>query len=260
MPRSGPDPAGQSLDRDAAETQPRYRSIPGGAVVYDAALLTDPHEALFSSDYWRRRGALTGGAEGRGRVHFVEADGQSWVLRHYQRGGLVARVSRDRYVYTGARRTRIWREWHLLRELYARGLTVPRPVAGRFRRRGPFYTADIITERVEGEPLAAVLAREPLAADDWRELGRQLRAFHDAGAEHPDLNAHNIVLAGRLRAALVDFDRGRLRTAGGRWRGRNLERLRRSLDKLAGERAGFAFAERDWSALMAGYGSAGRGL
>lgn len=257
MPRSRNEPAGEPSGGVYDEIRPRYRSTAEGAMVFDASLLDDVHEELVSPEYWRRRGALTGSAGGRGRVHFIEQGGRQWVLRHYQRGGLVAYISRDRYVYAGAERTRVWREWHLLRQLYALGLPVPRPVAGWLRRRGLVYTADIITERVDGEPLADILAREPVTADEWSALGRQLRAFHEAGADHPDLNAHNIVLARPLRPALVDFDRGRLRTAGGRWRQQNLERLRRSLDKLAGQQSGFAFAEEDWSELIAAYGAAG---
>ena len=60
-------------------------------------------------------------AGGRGTVAFVRDGERRWVLRHYRRGGLVARLLDDRYLWTGADRTRAFREWRLLRELRAAG-------------------------------------------------------------------------------------------------------------------------------------------
>src|SRR4029453_11025308 len=57
-----------------------------------------------------------------------------WVLRHYRRGGLIAKLSQDSYLWTGAARTRSFAEWRLLAELRRRGLRVPAPIAARYVR------------------------------------------------------------------------------------------------------------------------------
>ncbi len=71
-----------------------------------------------------------------------------WVLRHYRRGGMIANVLGDRYLWTGAGRTRGFAEFRLLAALRARGLPVPTPVAARYRRKGVHYRADLITRRI----------------------------------------------------------------------------------------------------------------
>jgi 3-deoxy-D-manno-octulosonic acid kinase len=77
----------------------------------------------------------------------------------------------------------------------------------------------------------------------WSAVGRCLRGFHDAGVQHADLNAHNIMLGGQGETWVLDFDRGRLRESGS-WREDVLDRLARSLAKIgcgaADWKAGFA--------------------
>src|SRR5256886_16951344 len=67
----------------------------------------------FDPKYWEARGELDGGARGRGTTHFVRSAGKEYVLRHYRRGGLIARVSGDRYVWQGQPSTRPFGEWQL---------------------------------------------------------------------------------------------------------------------------------------------------
>jgi 3-deoxy-D-manno-octulosonic acid kinase len=82
-------------------------------------------------------------------------------------------------------------------------------------------------------------------------MGTAIAQFHRTGVDHADLNAHNILIDASDRVHLIDFDRARLRRPG-RWRERNLARLRRSLDKLAAGGSG-RFAEADWQRLLAAY-------
>jgi 3-deoxy-D-manno-octulosonic acid kinase len=95
-----------------------------------------------------------------------------------------------------------------------------------------------------------------LGDDDWRKLGRLLRRFHDAGLDHADLNAHNILRDAGSGFWLIDFDQGRLRSQGG-WREGNLRRLLRSLRKLRRQSPRFCWTEADWAALQAGYEEGG---
>ena len=65
----------------------------------------------------------------------------------------------------------------------------------------------------------------------WAAIGRCLRRFHDAGVQHADLNASNIMLGEQGEVWVLDFDRGALRQPGS-WRERVLDRLARSLAKV----------------------------
>ncbi|MES1943268.1 3-deoxy-D-manno-octulosonic-acid kinase [Salinisphaera sp. PC39] len=222
-------------------------------LLWDAGRLTRARPQHFDPDWWADRGELRPVVAGRGAAWFVHGAGGEWVLRHYRRGGLVARWIEDHYLWTGIRRTRAFAEWRLLAVLAGQGLPVPAPVAARVRRQGIRYAADLITVRIpDSESLAQRLGRAPLPAARWQSLGHLVARFHEAGACHHDLNAHNILVDGRGRFWLIDFDRGRLRRPG-RWRRHNLARLRRSLDKLAGQGSGLHFRETDWQALHGGY-------
>jgi 3-deoxy-D-manno-octulosonic acid kinase len=226
---------------------------PGWAVIHDPALVTAPDASFFEASRWEGR-ILGHAGRGRGQVVFVDAGEDEWALRRYLRGGLVGRVVTDRYPWLGEDRTRSFREWRMLARLHEAGLPVPRPVAAGWARQGPWYRAHLATVRIAGaNPLSArVAAGKPV---DWRRIGEVLQAFHAAGAYHPDLNAHNIMVDASGRPWVLDFDRGLLR-APGAWQARNLERLQRSLRKLAGEQDAAGFSEAGWAALAAGYRAA----
>jgi 3-deoxy-D-manno-octulosonic acid kinase len=219
-------------------------AIERGAILYDPGRIEAPDWGLFDRERWRARGALTELPGGRGSIQFIDDGERRWALRHYLRGGWAARFSRDRYLYLGEERTRPFREFRLLARLRELGLPVPVPVAAGYRRGGLTYTAALLTERLPSAmPLPALMRAGLLDAARWRAIGACLRRFHDAGAQHADLNAHNILLDESGQVWLLDFDRGRLR-APGAWRERVLARLERSLAKLAGPdgawREGFA--------------------
>ncbi len=208
----------------------------------------------FLDRYWRARDLVVAEEAGRGAVLFVRRGEQTWALRHYRRGGAVARLTTDRYVWTGLERTRAFREWCLLRKLHDDGLPVPSPVAAHVNRSGITYRADIITERIaDTRSLAAVMAAGGIDEHTWRDVGATLRRFHDRGLDHADLNAHNVLLDVRGKVFLVDFDRGEVR-AGARWKQSNLVRLRRSLRKIS-RRSGTPFWQEHWRWLLRGYRS-----
>jgi 3-deoxy-D-manno-octulosonic acid kinase len=203
---------------------------------------------VFGRDYWQARGLLEELAGGRGSVSVLHSPEGDWVLRHYRRGGLVARVSADRYLWTGANATRSFREWRLLAELVRRGLPVPSPIAARYERSGATYTADIITARLVGAlTLAQAIETQALESAMWAHIGRTIARFHANGVHHADLNANNIMLGGD-DVYLLDFDRGRIRARGG-WEAGVIARLRRSLDKLKATQPAVHFAAADWNAL-----------
>ncbi len=223
-----------------------------GAVLCNAAAGVEATVAWFEPRYWIARGAAQGALPGRGLTTLFEHAGRRFVLRHYRRGGLVARVNADRFLWTSEMRSRPVREITLNLKLHAAGLPVPLPVAARYEREGFAYRADIITEYLpDTRSLATCMEEGEVGLQAWAAIGRCIRRFHDHGLCHADLNAHNILLRGE-EVLLVDFDRCSRRPPG-LWRDANLARLRRSLDKLEDARAQRRFDEAQWHCLLAAY-------
>ena len=221
-------------------------------MLVDAARAETPRPDWFDPREWRRAGAVAIETSGRGEVLIVEHGGETWVLRHYRRGGLVARVIDDHYFWLGAERTRAFREWRLLRKLRAASLPVPNPVAAHVYRTGVIYTADIITSYLPGtRKLSWFIAQGRAPADGWRRIGAMIRAVHDHGVDHPDLTAHNVLLDDVGNTFLVDFDNAELKPPGP-WQLQGLERFNRSLRKVALE-TGTDFDAGAWRELEAGY-------
>ena len=240
----------------------------------------DAAESIFDPQFWRARGELIAVPAGRGSAWFIasgegqRSGGRQWVLRHYRRGGFIARLSRDGYVWAGEDRVRAFAEWRLLDTMRQRGLPVPKPVAARYQRTGLWYRCDLITERiVDAEPLSSVLAREALAESAWVAVGAAVARLHQAGVDHADLNAHNLLLDPNGVVSVIDFDRGRLRAPSapnapsarggpgktairGTWAARNLGRLRRSLVKITRGLPPGRYSELNWEWFMAGYRAA----
>jgi 3-deoxy-D-manno-octulosonic acid kinase len=205
--------------------------LPRGAILHDAALAFDAR-ILFDRDALRERGEVEEAQGGRGSISFIRLADARLVLRRYLRGGLVAKLSRDRYLWLGEERTRAFREFQLLARLREKSLPVPRPVAARYRRSLLAYRGELVTELLPGtESLGVRWLAGRDRREDWEEAGRCIRRFHDAGVQHADLNANNVMLDGRGGVWLLDFDRGKLREPGP-WRERVLARLARSLEKI----------------------------
>lgn len=256
-------------------TDEHFIATAGGGILYDASRLSKPGADLFSRAHWATRGALAEIAGGRSSIALLNVDafaevlgpdaqdrsdensslgagGTRWVLRHYRRGGLMAKLSQDSYLFTGAKRTRSFAEWRLLAELRRRGLPVPAPIAARYVRGLLTYRADLITELLPGtRTLADVITGHELPEAGWRAIGGTIAAFHREGVHHADLNANNILLGGNgANVYLLDFDRGRIE-ARGPWEQVVIARLRRSLEKIKGQRSDVRFGDAQWQWLSA---------
>lgn len=220
--------------------------------------------AWFAVDFWRAKDAVVGSSKGRYTTWFVAFEHSHWVLRHYWRGGLMEKFSKDAYVYTGLENTRAMAELRLLNILYHEDFAVPKPIAANIVRDGLFYRADIIIERVEGaEDLVAKLSKGIISTEQWQALGATIAQFHLRGVYHADLNAKNILFQPAQTAPitperfyLIDFDRGALKTPSPQWQQSNLDRLLRSFNKEQGKLPSLAFTADNWSSLMMGYQAA----
>ena len=209
-----------------------------------------PH--WFDRDWWQAEGARRHSVTGRAGVLMLDRGDETWVYRHYHRGGLVSRLVYDQYLWTGAERSRPIREWRLLDMLSRQGLPSPRPVAARAVRSGAIYRADVLTVLIPGTvPLSSLLGEVWGETPLWRAIGRMLARFHAAGCDHPDLTAHNVLVDAARQPFLVDFDNARLRRPGP-WRQAGVERFRRSLRKVSLE-TGTHFDETAWRTVTAAY-------
>jgi 3-deoxy-D-manno-octulosonic acid kinase len=225
-----------------------------GVILFDVTMSPQVDGTWFDVDHWRERGALSTQSGGRGGVAVIRTPAGECVLRHYRRGGMVAALMGDHYLWIGADRTRSFREFRLLQAMAQLQLPVPQVVAARYRRTGLYYRADLITQRLlETHTLAECVAQNRLDAELAHEVGALVARFHRAGIWHADLNAHNVLVA-PSGLYLVDFDRGRMRASAPGWRMANLQRLRRSLFKIGAAAQGEAvFDQTIWTPLMHGY-------
>jgi 3-deoxy-D-manno-octulosonic acid kinase len=226
----------------------QVQSTADGAILRDAAGTVVADAGWFEPGRWPS--AADADTSGRGGVPFLVTPVGTCALRHYRRGGLVARLIADRYLWTGAERTRAFREFRLLATLADAGLPVAQPVAARYVRTGPWYRADLLTRRIENaRTLARQLGDEAATATLAARVGQTIACFHAGGAWHADLNANNIMIDSAGTVWLIDFDRGRLRRPQATWQQANLARLRRSLAKLGLDR-GEGFEQRFWTPLL----------
>ena len=221
-------------------------------IVYDDSLVDQISEELFDPLSWDSAVPVPGVAGGRGTTLFVQHEEQEWVLRHYHRGGRVMRMLRDRFLWTGWESSRPLREWSLLRHLQKLGLPAPVPVGARGVKHGIFYSADLITQRLPGAVPFSSRLQDGIDDELWDAVGSCIGRFHAARVFHADLSAHNIQVDAADRVYILDFDRGRIMQSPGRWRDRNLVRLKRSLHKIC-DSSDINFGAGQWQSLLAGY-------
>ncbi|WP_144211678.1 3-deoxy-D-manno-octulosonic acid kinase [Shewanella donghaensis] len=224
-----------------------------GIIAWCEPLAQQLAPAQFQAEYWQQLNAIIGQSKGRYTTWFVEHSQQRWVLRHYWRGGLIEKFSRDAYVFTGMARTRAVAELALLEKLYDEGLPVPRPIAANVERFGIWYRADLIIELIDGaKDLVAYLSKVAMNDQQWQQLGAVIATFHNRGVYHADLNAKNILLATE-QFYLIDFDRGAIKTPAKQWQQANLSRLLRSFNKEKTKLPSLNFNDANWQLLLKGY-------
>jgi 3-deoxy-D-manno-octulosonic acid kinase len=181
---------------------------------------------------------------GRAAAWFVQLQPVEAVLRHFKRGGLMARVVRDRYLWLGLARTRSFAEFDLLRLMWRAGLPVPRPLGAAVWQGRLTYRAALLTERIpQARPLA--LCSEPQV---WLEAGRVVAQMHQFEVWHADLNVFNLLVDAQDKVWIIDLDRGCRKALTATQRAENLSRLLRSVRKVAPE-----LEAKCWHVFKQGY-------
>jgi 3-deoxy-D-manno-octulosonic acid kinase len=230
-------------------------------ILYDASIIADPELQLFVRDYHtnsavqqNNTASNSNSGIGRAKVVYFQVNDNSYVLKHYYRGGAVARLLKDRYIGFNIENSRAFREWRLLKRMTSLGLPVPDAVAAHVEKSRFFYRADLITREIKhSRTLAEILSESELDAAIWKAVGQCVARFHYHDVYHSDLNARNILLTEAGDIYLIDFDNSYIRLHATTWRMENLSRLKRSLLKFKKNTQGFNFDEDNWSALLAGY-------
>lgn len=270
------DPQYEFTPQDASQSS-ESPGHPTGSLVWQHTInmfddSSSPHQTslahLFTPEFWKTRQAIVRTAPGRGESLFVSPEqlfsspltcdeqsaphpngkGEEWVLRPYRRGGMIARINAQRYLWMGVERTRAFQELRLTNTLREQGLPVPEVLGACVWKKGLTYEAALMSVRISGaQPLADKIAG--LATPKTQDLdtlrallqhvGTIIRQAHDLGLDHVDLNARNILVDRNMQAWIIDLDRCRLRTRQNykkdniqKWQKNNLERLGRSLEKF----------------------------
>jgi 3-deoxy-D-manno-octulosonic acid kinase len=182
---------------------------------------------------------------GRGSVARVETEHGPVVIRRYRRGGAIRRFVRDRYFLSDrpAKELRVHCvAWH-------RGVPTALPVAALSIWQGPWCSGAFATTEIQAPDLLGYLQEHGNGADaGLASCGSAIRAMHDAGVWHADLQVKNLITNGE-RAWIIDFDRAKARGALHlAKRQHNLQRLRRSFLKLGLDLAWFETLVRAYEA------------
>lgn len=226
---------------------------------YDATVFSVICGDYFGASYWKSLDKIIGQESGRGTTYFVEHSNGSeqydLVLRHYLRGGLMSRLSKDNYLFKNIQNCRSISEFDILLELDKRSLPVPRPIAAQVRRLGLCYQADLITQKIPSASDLVQVLREPQSDAFYQEMGETVASFHLAGVFHADLNIQNILYDKNKKFWLIDFDKAKLLEPHRRWQQKNLDRLKRSFEKEV-IRHKIQWQTDNWIALEQSYWSA----
>lgn len=163
------------------------------------------------------------------------------VVRHAQRGGLLASVRGDRFVWPGRA------PWELEASLRLQeaGVRTPDVIGYVLYPAGPgLCRCDVATRRLPAGaefPVAWAGADDRSREEMLSAVATLLRDLRSAGAQHADLNAKNLYLArdgGRWHAWVLDVDRVRFHAPDDPDVGaQNLARLDRSIRKLRERKA-----------------------
>lgn len=220
---------------------------------YNPHQLTEKVEEAFSIEFWQKEERIIGSAQGRGTTWFVQGENGEYALRHYFRGGLLGKIVRDQYIFTGWQQTRAFQELTLLSTLRKHDVNVPEPIAARVTKHGMSYRSDIMIGKISNaqDLVSLLIDKKVISLSTYESIGHQIRKMHEAGVNHTDLNIHNILIDQHDVVWLIDFDKCK-QQRGERWKASNIARLQRSFAKEK-ELHNLSLSQGWFEALMKGY-------
>lgn len=194
---------------------------------------------LQSPETWRQ--ALVGefAASGRGATAVICGGfAGPWRIKAMRRGGGLARLWSDRY--PSARR--LVDTLSVSAQAQDRGVPTARPIAlvVEAERFGLVRAAMAFEEIEDASDLARLARKAAMTRDGLTAIVGAVRAMHDHGVLHPDLNLGNLLLRQRagapIEAFIIDFDRATVAPGPLPFAARQsaLRRMERSCAKLTG--------------------------
>lgn len=214
----------------------------------------------FDLPFWMTQSESEVLSGGRGASIKITLNGQQFVLRRYLRGGLMARLLNDLYLWTGLQQTRPWQEQFVLNYAVKQHIPVPEVCAVMVQKNHFFYRAALISRYIKNQgTLASCINDHDLSQDLWFKLGQLIKRMHQSLIFHADLNANNILVTEQGDFHLIDFDKARIMSSEGDWCENNIQRLQRSLNKIKASQHQnnkvFHFDDHNWESMMDGYQS-----
>ena len=221
--------------------------------VYNDKFISDLANC-FNAEYWQHKNAVIGSAQGRGTTWFIQLPSLQVALRHYRRGGLFGKLVSDSYWFSNWKKARSIAEFHLLDMLKKSNVNVPKPIAARVVKKGLFYQADLLSEKIpNAKDLVDILQERALSESEYHVIAKQIKKMHQIQVNHTDLNIHNILLDIQGCAWLIDFDKC-YQQDGQKWKEDNLKRLLRSFNKEL-KKCNIHWCQDDWRLLLNAYHS-----
>jgi hypothetical protein len=201
--------------------------------------------------------------EGRATVFVVPGPGAGrWLVRRLTHGGLLAPLTRDRFLGLG--RPRPFNELLLSYRFRELGISTPRVAAAAVYPSGPVYRGEVAREFIaDADDLAACLfadggLEEALRSEAMAAAGRLVRSLFEGGIVHRDLNLRNLLVEWSGTAAtaqILDIEKCSIQSALSEGqRRRMIERFRRSARRFE-ERTGRRLGDGEWQVF---YSAAGR--
>ena len=176
-------------------------------IQYNSNVFSNFSNKLFNIDYISKEGLIKSVMDGRGKALELEYGGKSYFLKHYIRGGFVAKISYDRYIFNSLASTRAVKEYNFLNTMNDKGLPVPKAAALQVITNRFTYKADLITCKIENEgTLYEFIKNNKMTKVLWNSLGTTIEKFYQENVYHSDLNAKNIIIDKDNNFFLLDFD------------------------------------------------------
>lgn len=201
-------------------------------IQYDSNEFHNFTDKLFSIDYITKEGLIKSEINGRGETYEIELEGRRFILKNYIRGGLISKISHDKYLFDSMASTRSVKEYNFLYILFKKGLPVPKPAALKVIKNKFTYTASLITCKIQNNgTLHDFIMNKKMNLDLWNSLELTLEKFYNENVYHSDLNSKNIIIDQKNNFYLVDFDNSYFFYKKKLFK-KSLIRLERSLSKL----------------------------
>lgn len=141
---------------------------------------------------------------GRGTAYAVRLGDESWLVRHYRRGGAVARYLDDRYARWAG--SRAMHELQVSSHARAAGMATPEVVAAVEYDAGIFRRYDIAVELIPGARDLSDALFSDSALHSAKLAATAIHSMTAAHFYHADLNLKNIIVTDTF-AWIVDLDR-----------------------------------------------------